>query len=513
MFGKKIDFQNKTVRTGLLSFTGAWLVLGILGLGNALSSYVFFRLDLTENRIYSLSPSSKKLLHELKEPVVIKGYFSNALTPPYSTYEEYVKDLLQEYVTYSSGKVKFSIVSAEDEAKFTEDARRAGISPVRFTQIARDKYETREGYLGLVLRYEDKMDAIPWIKDTAGLEYDITSRIKKLAFPSQKTVGFMNSNNCRNVLSEVPGLTDIVEKQYAVKQITLENLKPEELSVLFVIGPQSPFSAAQISGLDQALAHGLPTALFLDQQMVETQQFTPRPNNHGLNDWLKAKGMTIKPGFVLDMQNQQITIQSRQGIFTFANIVQYPLFPVVTNFDKNNPAVKDVEQATFPYPHPIEMSTTTAKVTILCQSSPKSWYKEGLFQLSPFIQFVPEPKDQQGPFPLATLLEGEWGGPKTRLAVVGTSRVLDSGLPISQTNFSLFLNLLDYLAQDESLIAIRSKGNTYRPLRDLSAGKRMAVKYTDMLAMPLLVTAGGVIRWRRRKTKKKALAAEFQRVA
>ena len=91
-------------------FTGAaGLAMGALMvvLVNLLGQWLFFRLDLTRGNAYSLSPSSKRLVRELSDPVIIKVYFTSDLPAPYNTYERYVRDLLEEYRSSSRGNVRF----------------------------------------------------------------------------------------------------------------------------------------------------------------------------------------------------------------------------------------------------------------------------------------------------------------------------------------------------------------------------------------------------------------------
>ncbi|HQG32855.1 MAG TPA: Gldg family protein, partial [Deltaproteobacteria bacterium] len=65
---------------------------------------IFFRADLTENKIYSLSKVSKTTVHSLSEPLTINVFFTKNLPAPYNTVERYLKDLLGEYALYGGKK-------------------------------------------------------------------------------------------------------------------------------------------------------------------------------------------------------------------------------------------------------------------------------------------------------------------------------------------------------------------------------------------------------------------------
>src|SRR5438105_15532817 len=101
--------ERQTTRI-LTSASGVLLAGVILVLVNVLSSWLYARWDTTHFHAYSLSPSSKKLVRSLDDPVVIKAYFSRDLPSPYNTYGRYVKDVLTEYRAASHGRVLFDCV-------------------------------------------------------------------------------------------------------------------------------------------------------------------------------------------------------------------------------------------------------------------------------------------------------------------------------------------------------------------------------------------------------------------
>ena len=75
----------------------------------------------------------------------------------------------------------------------------------------------------------------------------------------------------------------------------------------------------------------------------------------------------------------------------------------------------------------------------------------------------------------------------------------------SRDNLTFFANMVDYLVDDAGLITIRSKDASLPPLEQVSDGTKKLVKYANLALPPLLVLAYGVIRWRMRKARKKAL--------
>ncbi|MBF0572316.1 MAG: Gldg family protein [Desulfamplus sp.] len=149
---------------------------------------LFFRADLTSNKIYSISDASYKVVSTLSEPLTIKVFFTKNLPAPHNNTERYLHDLLEEYAA-QSGKLfnyRFYDVTAT-EAGVTEQtnvnrdmAEDYGISPVQIRVIENDEVKFQQAYMGLVIIHGDMIEKIPAITSTDGLEYSLTSTIQKL---------------------------------------------------------------------------------------------------------------------------------------------------------------------------------------------------------------------------------------------------------------------------------------------------------------------------------------------
>jgi ABC-type uncharacterized transport system involved in gliding motility auxiliary subunit len=146
---------------------------------------LFFRADLTANKVYSLSDASKTVVRTLSEPLTVKVFFSSNLPAPYNNIERYLHDLLEEYSV--EGKryfnYQFHNVSGEesDESRRNRDlAQSYGVHPVQIQNIEQDEVKFQQAYMGIVLMHGDIIEALPSITSTEGLEYQITSAIQKM---------------------------------------------------------------------------------------------------------------------------------------------------------------------------------------------------------------------------------------------------------------------------------------------------------------------------------------------
>lgn len=507
-----------------------WAVLALsvaafLAALNIAGQFFYLRFDFSDGQIYSPSKASKRILKSLEDPVIVKCYFSKDLPQPYATYRDYLRDLLRAYKNLGGKNFDFRFVSLPKDEDFRREAMNMGVAPVRLTYIAKDKYEIKDGFMGAVLLHGDKRETIPVIRDMNGLEYDLTTRIKKLTTKEPRVVATLTGKGSNSISSEA---MEAVRENYEHRELDLED--PVDSSrlpkSLVVYGPRERFSDAELAKLEQLVLAGVPTALFLDTKNVDINSGALFASNvdTGLERLLEHWGLGLKKGFVLDIQNQNITIQQRAGPFIMNNIVSYPLLPIVTNMSQESPLTKDMDQVTFPFVSAISTDGVkeSLKAEVLAASTRLSWMKNDLTNLSPMADFSPKPEDPRGPFALAVTLEGSFpalfpnsvakstpvaGGAwlaqsKTvsRILVAGTSKILEQNISAGMSNLVFFLNTVDWLSEDADLVAVRSKGVKLRAFtRQLGDASRQIVKFASILLMPLLVVGFGLARWQARR--------------
>ncbi len=164
----------------------SYLVVVILV--NLVGATVFFRLDLTASRMFSLSDISEEAVSSLTEPMTIHVFFTEDLPAPYNTNRRHLQDLLTEY-ELSANKRFFhyefhDISPAADEndasRKNKEMAESYGINPVNIRMIEQDEMKVKSAYMGLVIIHGDLIERIPALTDVDMIEYTLTTRMKKM---------------------------------------------------------------------------------------------------------------------------------------------------------------------------------------------------------------------------------------------------------------------------------------------------------------------------------------------
>ncbi|MCF8067711.1 MAG: Gldg family protein [Desulfobacterales bacterium] len=156
---------------------------------NAVAVSLYTRIDLTENKIFSISEVSKTVVSSISEPLTIKVFFTKNLPAPYNNTERYLRDILEAYSLHANRffNYEFYDVSPEEDGltEAAEENRRLamnyGINPVQIQHVEKDEIKFRKGFMGLVMIHGDIVERIPTISSSKGLEYRLTTAIQKLS--------------------------------------------------------------------------------------------------------------------------------------------------------------------------------------------------------------------------------------------------------------------------------------------------------------------------------------------
>jgi len=155
---------------------------------NAAGLTLFKRMDLTADKLYSISDASKTVVSTLNEPLTINVFFTKNLPAPHNSTERYLHDLLSEYAASANQNFnyRFYDVSPDQGDLSNETAENQtlatsfGIRPIQIQAIEKDEVKFQKAYMGLVLIHGDQVERIPTITTTDGLEYKLTMAMRKL---------------------------------------------------------------------------------------------------------------------------------------------------------------------------------------------------------------------------------------------------------------------------------------------------------------------------------------------
>lgn len=467
------------------------LIVGLVLL-NLISRNVFKRIDLTDNKMYSLSESSKNIVSKVDDILTMKIYFSENLPNELGNTRRFLQDILEEFSAYSDDNIRFYFNNPESDDDLKEQATKDGIQPVQMQVIENDKVEIKKVYLGMVLLFEDKKETIPVIQTTAGLEYLISTKIKTLINVDKKTIGLAHLDTDSETKTQ--NLSNQLSQHYNFKNIDLTTLDPNSIDVLLVSGAIDTLDSLIKKNLDLFLSSG--KSMLLTQSGVTTDIQTQQANIilSDIFNFSEKYGISIQKNLVLDGNCGSVQVQERRGIFVMNRPMEYPFFPIIKTFNNNQIVVSDLEQALLFFPSEIKLDTTSND--LVSESFPlfKSSNNSGLMQSN----WMLSPDPQQNPFIkmlgqsskiLAASSKLKNGG---ELMVIGDSKFLfdDSGLSVND-NMIFIMNAVDYLAGDEDLISLRSREITNRPLDEIEDGTRKRWKWINIILPSLLIIGLG----------------------
>jgi gliding-associated putative ABC transporter substrate-binding component GldG len=514
-------------------------LLGCLVLINLIGLRFFSRLDLTRDRQFTLSPATLSTLNELEDPVTVRAYFTKDLPPPFSTQGRYVHDLLEEYYTNSGGKLVYEFIDPtgaetdEDKDKKKDTKRDVfgrlvreqtsierelatlGIAPVQVQVNEGDKLEVKRAYLGIAVGYRGENEVIPVVQGTTGLEYDLTTLIRKLTRKKRAKIGIVTGHKSPDPQKKIGRMSGLLTQLYDVVPVDLaqEEKIADDIDAVLVIGPHEAIPEAELRKLDAFLTSGRSAAFFVDAVDVNLEELKTEDVDHGLAPMLKSYGVELKPGLVLDTECTTLSVSRQQGFMRIQQPVRYPFIPEPRTLDPNDPLTRGLSGAVFPFMSPVEAGKAGAvgvDANVLVQSSEKSWVDQPPYDLNPFQRWTTDQVADQGKHDLLVALSGKIPshfdpnapvGDGSRLVVAGGASFVHDDF-FSEGNQALFLNLMDWLVRDDALLAVRTRGMEAAPLEDVGESSRSMLKYANIVGIPLVCIAFGLVRWRRRESRR-----------
>jgi gliding-associated putative ABC transporter substrate-binding component GldG len=537
-----MSINKKNMRSSILLF------LAVLAALNVAAQMYFGRLDVSEGKLFTLSDYSRQIVQELEDKVTVKVFFSEDVGPQYNQNRVYIRDILADYHGYSKGLFNFEMVDPREKESFETEARKYQIQPVQAQVIENDQMTVKLVYMGLTFLSGEKTETIPFLGEVSGLEYLITSTVRRLTVDELEKIGVIQGHGEPELAPAgmppgMPGaesglntFNELLSQDYQVTPVTLADIPQIDPSIGTIVWarPQEEVSAADLFKIDQFLMRGGKLGLFIDKVSAELQQQQATELTLGLDDFLGHYGIAINNDLVGDAQCG--SVQMRQGggglMALFAISMKYPLFVELRNFDRDHPISRDLENAMLFFPSSLDTSAFAnarsmgATVRTIVSSSknseiqtPPQW---NLRPVEKMTKSVLGNRFTAGPQVLAASIEGQFNsyfsgkdnpegtvdGPGGRLDIGVDSRisiVADGDFVVDgyaqQGNLMLAQNIVDWLSLDDGLIGIRGKTITTRPLDEIESGTKKMLKWLNILGIPLLVIIFGLGRWTSRKRR------------
>ena len=219
----------------------SWLQLVLVGaivvLANTWGAGSFLRLDLTEDKLFSLDLATRVLVSKVERPLTAKVYFTKGLQAPYNNHEQVLVDTLEDMRAYSGGLMDIEVTDPTNLKELEEEARRFGIEPIQYRYRGEGVTEMRKVHMGLALVYGDKQEILPAITDVSNIEYELARAMKGLVTDEERrTIGWTTANGEPNLLAAQAGPLTTIRRRGGARRhrCPLRRGAPE---ALFCPGP------------------------------------------------------------------------------------------------------------------------------------------------------------------------------------------------------------------------------------------------------------------------------------
>ncbi|MBA2848706.1 ABC transporter permease subunit [Thermosulfuriphilus ammonigenes] len=424
-------FRLRAERTFPLA---AALMFGILLLANAIVFDLRLpRLDLTQSKLYTVSPATRKILDRLQVPIHITYYVSpkEKLPTTMKNLPRDVGDVLAELAALSP-RVTYAIVNPESIPDLASKLIRKGVRPFAVESIEQDQVSLSKVYSSIVISYLDKREEIidqvvPASLTT--LEYDLVSRIFRLTMERPPLIAFYTPPAGDKTLPG-PGdrfqlLREILEAQgYVIKTTYLrrESPIPKEADLLFVLDP-SGLSERGLYEIERFLRSGHPVIVAAQglsyAYLPDTSGITvsASPRDLSINRLLETYGLKVSQKMFCDQETIPFSLPVRRHMGLFWAIVRVPVdLPIQIQIlpeqmNQDLPVTAGLSGLLYLWGSALKLDEKTIsqlglKESLLFRSSSRAWEQE--VRLGPMEAEDFRPPEHLRSYPLAVLLEGNF---------------------------------------------------------------------------------------------------------
>jgi len=470
-------YKGRSAKYGTLAIVSVLVFAGILGAVNYIASRQNKRWDFTANQVYSLSDQTIKVIQNLDAPVKMTVFDRELALDGY-------RDRLDVY-SYHSSNVTTEYVDPEK-------------NPLRAKAAEIQSLGT------IVIEYKDRTERV-----TSSDEQAIANALIKAVTGATKKVYFTQGHGEKDTASsDRSGYSAITSAlgsdNYGVEKIVLAQAReiPADATVLVIAGPQTDFLQPEIDAITTYVAKGGKVLVMLDPPE------DPAKGLPALDGFLRSWGFDVGTNIVVDASGIGQLLGTDASVPVAAT---YPSHPITTNFQLMTayPLARSVGA--------VEGGANGRTPQPIVETSAQSWAEADIAALGKGdgrVELNPEKGDRPGPISLGAAVSApatdvpatpepkpdqpagaaEPPKPESRLVVVGDSDFASNGILGVQGNRDFFLNTVNWLAQQENLIAIRPREPEDRRLT-LTADDQSRIFLLSVLILPGLVFAAGIYSW------------------
>ena len=457
--------RKRSTKYGINAVVLSIIVLGILVLANYTLNRHSWRLDTTSSGQYSVAPQTVKILEALEEEVTVTAFQTGLESGR-------LNDLLKEYAYYSD-KFKYEVVDPDKNPDLAKS-----LSVKKYGQ--------------LILQVGGRIERIEDVT-----EEKITNALIKISSTKDYNIYFLSGHGEKNF--ELPknerdsyslAAAELGKVNYNLSKLELfqADSVPEDASLVLLAGPAKSLLQREVSALNVFLSRGGSLLLLIE----------PRVSDSGLEQFISGLGVKIQDDIILEQsasfiisggglkRNTRVSIEPTAAAYGVHRITED--FSLASVYPTARSLLVRSENDSGDY-----------EITELIYSSKSSWGETDLALLDKNQTIFDKNVDHPGPLVIGVVgkvKEGKSGG---RFIIVGDSEFASNPyIERAPGNKDLFLNMVSWLLEDESLISIRPKDPEDRRV-NMTLKESQIVFWLLIVTLPIAILGFGATIYIRRR--------------
>lgn len=410
------------------------------------------RVDLTEDRLYTLSESAQAILSRLAVPVQVKYYVTRKDKMPtgLKNLERDIADKLRDYSDASGGMLQFSVHDPSDDEQLQELLAGKSVRPFQVQSVEKDEIGVKLIYSALTIAYKDKQEEIlPQVLpgSLTTLEYELVSRVFRLTqerkpvlavYAPKPRLDPQTAGMYAQMGMQPPELPDsweslmrlLDQEHYDVRRIdlTADSPVPDDADALLVMGPEN-LNPRQAWELGRALHEGVGTVMAVQNLVYDYGaaprggfRITARQRRSGLEGLLQQYGLAVRGEQLFDAEHEVLSIPRTQNLggmrFQTAEPVRAPMHIAVRGAQMNRDlAITNRIESLF-YMWGTDLAKDPARLAglnlgcrTLFTSSARAWRKGFSPDPLTMADVNPQGHELESRLPLAYLVDGQFPPP------------------------------------------------------------------------------------------------------
>ena len=424
-----------------------WAVaIGALVLVNLIASMLHFRVDLTEEKRYSLTPATRSLLQNLDDELRIQVFLKGDFPAEFRKLSNTTEDFLQVLKETAAGQIRYDFISPLDDAgagrTWGDSLSNIGAAPINLSVQVQQGQENKFIFPFALVTYKGQTSLVNLFESSkknvnradlnaaeAAMEYNFVKAVSQLQNPTKPLVAYTVGNG-QPTGPETYDLQFTIDPEnrapdqglrsnytFVLFNLQTQRFIPDTIKAIFIVKPTEPFNDAQKLMLDQYVMRGGKIIWAIDNLHAEqdslsfTNQLIAYDRNLNVQDLLFRYGVRINPDLLMDLQCDFLPFvvggSAENPQYDFLKWNYYPLFESRSNHAIN----KNLGLVAGRFVNSIDtVDVANVSKTFLLQSSANSRTISTPALISPNEnRNAPEDnKFKQRHIPAAVLLEGEF---------------------------------------------------------------------------------------------------------